>query len=573
MFPPQARENWRPILLLFLICLLTRLPSLYTPIIDIDESIFAICGETIRQGGKLYLDCADHQPPGIYWMFGTIFSLFGANNMLAVHALTLLIVFFTALALWWILGGRAGFWSALFYVLFSTTHIPKYISTNIEIIANLPLVLAFGLVLQVRPKWMDLRHLLAGALAAVAVLLKYQVLILLGPVVLFLLMTPRRFFLLLTGGVLATGGAMLLLHWNGTLTAFYTETLVRGWNYATLGGATISFWKNLVTRMGLTVGFFSWLWWFAGRGIVDGFRACPEWAATGGRPYRPWIILLWLLGSFLAVLAGARFYPHYFILMLPPLCLLAGAPAAHFWRRSEAPPVTAEVIPGGTEDLSDVAIGKSIFSRGSGGRGPATGGSWRQWGEEFRRARKGLPLPLHSAYFLMLILWGVFFLLPRVNFQRSYQWFYQNHANLDAGTEPMLHEDVYRSVGEYIEQHSVPSDRIVVWGFSTPIYFFANRLSASREIWSDDLTGRVPGSPRAWQADFDTTPYIRPGSWQSFLQELQQNRPLWFVDTATASLNYYGKYPIQKYPPLWEFLQAHYAPELTISGVQLYRLK
>jgi hypothetical protein len=43
------------------------------------------------------------------------------------------------------------------------------------------------------------------------------------------------------------------------------------------------------------------------------------------------------------------------------------------------------------------------------------------------------------------------------------------------------------------------------------------------------------------------------------------------LDTAAAGLKSYGKFPIAAFPPLADYLAAHYLPEGSISGVVLYR--
>lgn len=524
------------LLWLFLITFLLRLPTLYTPIVDLDESVFAICGEVVRQGGKLYVDCVDHQPPLVYWFFAEVFRLFGANNMTAVHLVTTLIVFLTALLISFSVGpvpgpppltassrkdGTAGdqrgspvrghprdsiqmgFLAALFYVVFSTTHIPKIISTNIEILANLPLVAAWVLLFppRVAPgknRTCGRGAFLGGALMAVAFLLKYQVALILIFWILALLRRPKDFLLAGLGAATFLSLVGLTFYFQGNLVPFYTETLARGWEYARLGNTTSSFGKMVILRLGMTILCAAPLWYFFGKGI---------WQQRG----RASLLGLWALGALLAALLGGRLYPHYFLLMLPPLCLMATPAVAEFWQRTSRP--------------------KKIV-----------------WGS-------------------LLAIWSLVFLMPRLNFQKSYQWFYQNYPQLDTGVEPMLHEKTYRAVGQFIQERSTPSDRIVVWGFSTPIYFFSGRLPGASSVWSDDLTGRVSGPPQS----LDTSDFIRPGAWKKFMGEMAKNQPLWFVDTAPANFTYYGKYPIRHYPHLAAFLEEHYERVTTIDQVDLYR--
>jgi 4-amino-4-deoxy-L-arabinose transferase-like glycosyltransferase len=47
-----------------------------------------------------------------------------------------------------------------------------------------------------------------------------------------------------------------------------------------------------------------------------------------------WLLTSWLLGSFIAVSMGGRFYPHYFIQVLPPMAIMA-ARQLTTWRQEE----------------------------------------------------------------------------------------------------------------------------------------------------------------------------------------------------------------------------------------------
>jgi hypothetical protein len=104
-----------------------------------------------------------------------------------------------------------------------------------------------------------------------------------------------------------------------------------GWqyNFTLMEGMT---WRSFTTRLvGTTPRFILvWLglWVPAVAAIRDGIgssRRTPE----GQR-----LAILWLGGSALAVCAGGRFFGHYFIQLLPPLCVLAALRLAAWWSRA-----------------------------------------------------------------------------------------------------------------------------------------------------------------------------------------------------------------------------------------------
>ena len=64
--------------------------------------------------------------------------------------------------------------------------------------------------------------------------------------------------------------------------------------------------------------------------VTRGRRRDPVWQQGAGC-----LLVSWLLASFIAVGAGGRFYPHYFIQALPPLVVMA-ARQLTLWRQEAA---------------------------------------------------------------------------------------------------------------------------------------------------------------------------------------------------------------------------------------------
>lgn len=65
-------------------------------------------------------------------------------------------------------------------------------------------------------------------------------------------------------------------------------------------------------------------WWRRGTARLE--RPGPELAARA-------LTVVWLASSVIALVAGFRFFGHYFHLVLPALCLLAAGPLLAFWDR------------------------------------------------------------------------------------------------------------------------------------------------------------------------------------------------------------------------------------------------
>ena len=114
---------------LFLIHFVLRISGLYTVFLDVDESQFAGFAHTLIEGGLPYAHSLDTKPLGIYLFYYFIFQLFGKYNMYAIHLVTTLWLFLTSYYLFLCFKifnkNQAGRLASLFFVIFSTTYIPK----------------------------------------------------------------------------------------------------------------------------------------------------------------------------------------------------------------------------------------------------------------------------------------------------------------------------------------------------------------------------------------------------------------------------------------------------------------
>lgn len=520
-----AREvTWRHGLFIFAVLLVLRIWSFGNPIVDADEPQFAGFAHALLDGGLPYLASVDTKPLGVYWFFALVFAIFGRFNMIAVHVATALWIGATAWLCFRIgrrlFSPRAGFWAALFYVVFTTTYIPKFIGTSIAPLMMLPLTASVDLFLSgeaTRQRW---RTLLSGVLWGMACLFKYQAGINLVVVWAYLFVVRPFFidrrlksiriteFLLFALGGTAVGGLFALyLIEVGSWDAFVFWSLEGSAAYVEAATGQSHFLEGLFVRGGSVVASVLLIWILAGvqavRLIADLFKRRPG-------PEGEAFILLWFLFSLIPVCAGGKFYGHYFVQLYPALCILSGG-----W-----------------------------MERFLGGAAEA-----KRWGRRLIAALVAVGIILPA---------GGFFVAR----------FYADEIYAAVPDENVRD---YIPVSEYIREHTREGDRIFVWGFATAIYFYSRRDAASRFLWCDWLTGRVSGTPSARDPDFDTTAFIKPGSWGMFFGDLERTKPAYLVDTSPGNWHDYGKYPISKYPALMDYLQRHYRYETTIDQMDLYR--
>jgi hypothetical protein len=142
-----------------------------------------------------------------------------------------------------------------------------------------------------------------------------------------------------------------------------------------------------------------------------------------------------------------------------------------------------------------------------------------------------------------------------------------------AGRSRTLPMDSSARVSAYIRAHSAPTDRIFVWGFQPDIYFFANRLPASRYLYATFQTGLIPWTNVA--PGRDTHYAIVPGAMTTLLADLARSRPLFIVDCSAGPNRHWDKYPPANFPPLAAYLRDHYqvteSAQFSGQGYALYR--
>ncbi len=114
------------------------------------------------------------------------------------------------------------------------------------------------------------------------------------------------------------------------------------------------------------------------------------------------------------------------------------------------------------------------------------------------------------------------------------------------------------SIGTWLKEHSHPDETLFVWGFATGIYFHSHLKPASRFLWTDLLTGKIPGSDLSNDPQFDTSSFVRPEAWQALWEDFAKHKPTYIVDTAPANIHNYAKYSLKKYPELNSWIAENY---------------
>jgi Dolichyl-phosphate-mannose-protein mannosyltransferase len=327
---------------IILLTVAIRLPSLLHPRAIDSEEMYSVVANEIVDGGRPYADAVERKPPLLFWTYAAVFKIAGKFNWKALHIVALAWTL-CALAGLYVIGcllfDRAtGLIAALFYSVFQPWWTWKTLSFDGEMLMNLSIIWACAIVFRRNSSRLRPELFAAGAFLGAAFLLKQPAAIAAVPLAIYLLLPSYR-------------ASRSLTRTNSIVQA---ATLTAGF-FAVLGLVTIVLWKQ-----GILHDAFYWtiadhdiphVFWEKGISltltftgiclplIVGAIIACRDkdevWA---GKTAERTALLGLLAASAIGAAAGARFYPHYYVQLIPPLALLAAPYYARLWSQTIQPP-------------------------------------------------------------------------------------------------------------------------------------------------------------------------------------------------------------------------------------------
>lgn len=499
-------------ILLLTLTIILRAPALSWQALEEDEACHFTAAAVMANGGTPYLDVVDGKTPLLWFLFGGVAKIFGPFNTTAHRLFTDLNVWLTALLLWWLgtlMGNpRAGRWGALLFTLFSICSTYKILSSNYELhflAFDVFAYCCFALAVQKRrPVFL----LGSGVAIATSFFVKQTAginLATLGLVCCILFFSkPWRVFAikalgnLIAGFVVALGCYALWIHSLGVFDPMIFWIWDYAWILTSKSMVALPFWERLFIRGGS---------WILGTALVQYWAMRSLFSFSRHQPFLG-AIILWGLLELIPIVLGGRFPPHYFLMMLPPLCLLAG-----FWIAQ-------------TESIE-------IF---------------------FSQIRN--PKRFAFVFFLMILpVSGAWLASSQVEWgNRLFGLKRADHAKLAVK----------------IQEATRPNDRIFVWGHNPEFYAYSHRLPASRFLFVDFMTGRH-GIPSKYVEDpkqYDD--FAVPGMWELLFADFAKHPPALIIDTSPADLHDYKVFPISRYPQLDQYVKEHYRLGWVEDDVHFY---
>lgn len=339
-------------------------------------------------------------------------------------------------------------------------------------------------------------------------------------------------WMLLAG--LAAAGSILTKQQGGMILVSLPLALwsLAGYQRGRIVGQSILFWLGAAAGLSAfalyarQAGFFDemiyWTMKQAGGYIHSGFSDIAGWSRAARR------IGLWILSSLPLWVAALfllwRFCKHppaRFVMVLLALSLvpvsMGGRFFAHYFLLT---------LPG-------LCLGMGLV--------------WEEWKPVLRRAAL-----VFSAFAAILFLAGS---LARPQIQK-----WEGYPDVD-----------YQAIGARVRELTSAGDRIFVWGWSPEIYMFSDRRPASRFVFCDALSGRVPGSGDDPALAARYQEFINARAWDLLWDDFVEHPPRLIIDGASAGLHDYASFPLENYR--LKDLVAQYYEAVDVAGVKGYKLK
>jgi 4-amino-4-deoxy-L-arabinose transferase-like glycosyltransferase len=309
----------RLIVTLVALALALHLPGLVLRLFNSDEASIATMAMVINDGGTLYHETADRKPPLVPYLYATVFAITGSHDLRPVRALGALTLAATAALL--AAEARRRYKSDRAALLCGVLFLLSYVSVfpadsqaaSFELFMILPVTAAVITAMRGHA-------LAAGACLALGFLCKQTAATALVPI---------AYMLYLSGGWRAVARACAAACGLVGLTAlvfgpsqFLLWTVTGNGGYLAIGGSLSS---NLLRGLGMTAAL-------VGLEIGIVLLSAHAWRRRLASPE----LWLWLASAAVGVVAGLRFFGHYYLELLAPLSLIA-TPAvialAAQWRR------------------------------------------------------------------------------------------------------------------------------------------------------------------------------------------------------------------------------------------------
>ena len=432
---------------------------------EMDEGAYGYMGWGMLNGLVPYKDMYDQKPPGIFVLNSLVFLLFEPTALnvkifASIYSLgSVLAVFLVTQKL---AGREEGCLAAVLYALFSCGPHIEGGGVNSEVFMVLPYTLAAYFLLKLLETGRRKNNLYFGFWTGLACTIKQVALVnflWLATYLVILIWQRRQWntvsrvledgFLVVVGAVIPWVPFLLYFYGKDALGYFYFWQISFNFQYMAQGPQGLPHLSLFVARMisVLSENGFLWLAALAGIGCrwpIIRRKVETSQQETELRQQTVWILMaLWPIFSFIGVALGKRFFPHYFIQLIPSLAVLGGI---------------------GLMDL-------------------------------IRKVRgRGIDLLRRPAGFGLVVVFALAF----VSFVMADAPYYLKYNGMQISLRqyntPLF--SVTRYIGKYLKVRTEPSDLIYVWRVNPEINFYALRKSSTPYLIHSIMSYNLPRDPQ-----------------------------------------------------------------------------
>ncbi len=299
-----------------------------------DEGEYAYAAAEILRGGFPYLDFYNMKLPGVYYFYATIFFFFGKSISairLCVLVLNILNGFFIKkIAEKWF-DERAGWLTAGVYLLAAVGTRTQGLVSNCEhFVLFFFIITLFSLTKHA--------YFIAGLSAALCIMMKQQGAILLGFAFVYCFFeiylnrkkVPiiKPFFYIMSGFIIPFAVLLLFIWQKNALAPFQFFVVDYARAYTGLNKPTPLYFTPFIFAIHQN----EWFWKEAVLAMLIGVSYLFYKEKTIYKtPYEPLLLVVLAVFSYLSVLPGWYYRPHYFLYVHPALALLSGYCLAWFY--------------------------------------------------------------------------------------------------------------------------------------------------------------------------------------------------------------------------------------------------
>jgi hypothetical protein len=492
-----------------------------------DDGLWFTAAEEVLRGKALYSDVYFDKPPGLPLVYALLFKLFGAH----IITVRLFTIAYSVAVSWllyrfggWLYGWKAGLLAAAMFAVFSTTYTTGHVQgLTSDFLMLWPYTAGAYLLLRCttgsRSRQSSvLRALSGGLLVGLAAQINPKALFALAFFGLVLILkrpgrddsTPALVVsgwaplgLALVGAALGSVLVLGPVASTGSLGAYWRYVWEWGGRYAAYYSAGDAVW----TAVSQTGGYFLLNNTLLVALVLVGVSVVRRKRTTNYAPDE--MVLLWFATSYAGVAVGGRFFGHYFLQIIPSLCLI------------------------GASGLSRVV---AAFNS------PA----WQH--RRFGRSALAAALTLGLVFTVVRFHGRTAVLaLDCVRGTKSAStsaWFHERLNHEERMVAAVVSEmpdreeaaarvglEAMRLDGPRYRPEEGPHDYLFVWGYRPEIYYWSGLLPASRFLSTQPLTG-VPADVHYFGDG--SRPLLDPGSTaqarNQLLRDLEQTRPKFIVD-------------------------------------------